>query len=481
MDRKPILPVFKDFNSEELRKKLFFKNKININKEIIKDLVLEGFIQGNNNKHLKKYLKQQLKSKKNSYFNNSSPINYKSKSKSLYDKIKIGDIVYLKYKELETKTNKKDIHFQEKKLLNSKNYEVGIKVKSLSPRGKSFSNSIENNSNTNRVISLKHKDKIKQKILNPTFITIQNFSEHYYNNNNEYSLPSNSFSPSNSNRSHYFNYSSTRKKITRLIKNKKENEFKHKSIENLKQSENNKSNNNKLIYHSNSTKKITLKTSKSIFYNKRPITPRFNKIKKENILKNLRKKMENNLISKLDSLNLTQLQKRKELYNIVKKLNKNSKEKIQKEPDFYVNGILDIKDIKKDENEIITVNDTIKTKRGMTGLVNLTKSKMIKWSDKINMITDDQILLYANNMIDEYEKYSRNAGIGFITLENGNKYLINSNGIENINKKLRDKLTSNCQKIISMNFSIGQKKIKLIQKYDKDINEGKIINNNNQK
>ena len=101
MDRKPILPVFKDFNSEELRKRLCFKNKINDNKEIIKDLVLEGFIQGNNNKHLKKYLKQQLKSKKNSYFNNSSPINYKSKSKSLYDKIKIGDIVYLKYKELE--------------------------------------------------------------------------------------------------------------------------------------------------------------------------------------------------------------------------------------------------------------------------------------------------------------------------------------------------------------------------------------------
>ena len=86
---------------------------------------------------------------------------------------------------------------------------------------------------------------------------------------------------------------------------------------------------------------------------------------------------------------------------------------------------------------------------------------MIKWSDRINMITDEQILLYANNMIDEYEKYSRNAGIGFITLENGNKYLINSNGIENINKKLRDKLTSNCQKIISMNFSIGQKKIKI--------------------
>ena len=73
--------------------------------------------------------------------------------------------------------------------------------------------------------------------------------------------------------------------------------------------------------------------------------------------------MENNLISKLDSLNLTQIQKRKEIYNIVNKLNKNFKEQ-KKEPDFYLNGILDMKDIKKDENEIITFNDTIKTKRG---------------------------------------------------------------------------------------------------------------------
>jgi hypothetical protein len=261
------------------------------------------------------------------------------------------------------------------------------------------------------------------------------------------------------------------------VKNKKENFFKDNSIENSKILEKNKFNNSKLFNHSKSSKKITLKTSKSNIYTIRPITPSFNKIKRENLLNNLRKKMENNLISKLDSLNLTQIQKRKEIYNIVNKLNKNFKEQ-KKEPDFYLNGILDMKDIKKDE--IITFNDTIKTKRGITGIINLTKSNLIKWSDRINMITDEQILLYANNMIDEYEKYSRNVGIGFITL-NGNKYLINSNEIETMNKRLRDKLTSNSQKIISMNYSIGQKKIKLIQKYEKDINEGKMINNNYQK
>ena len=77
-----------------------------------------------------------------------------------------------------------------------------------------------------------------------------------------------------------------------------------------------------MINHSNSSKKIKLKTSSSNIYKIRPITPRFSKIKRENILKSLRKKMENNLNSKLDSLNLTQIQKRKELYNIVNKLNK---------------------------------------------------------------------------------------------------------------------------------------------------------------
>jgi len=479
MERKFILPVFKNVNSEELRKKLFFKKKINIDKEIINELLLEGFVHDNSNKQLKKYLKQKLKSNKSSYFNNNNIMNHKSQNQSLYDKIKIGDIVYLKYKELEPKINKKQIQLQEKKLLNSKNYEVGIKVNSISPKTKSFSNSIQNEKNTNRVISLKHKKEIKKKILNPTFITIQNF-----NNNNDFSLPSNSLSPNNSNRSNNFYSSSMRIKTTRLIK-KKNDVFKQNSINNSKKtinSEKNNSNNYKLINHSNSSKKIKLKTSSSNIYKIRPFTPRFSKIKRENILKSLRKKMENNINSKLDSLNLTQIEKQKELYNIINTLNKkNSKENIKKEPDFYINGILDIKDIKKDENEKITFNDTIKTKKGITGIVNLTKSKMIKWSDSINMITDEQILLYANNMINEYEKYSRNAGIGFVTLENGTKYLINSSEIEKTNKKLRDKLTSNSNKIISMNFSIGQKKIKLIQKYEKDINEGKINNNHYQK
>ena len=44
--------------------------------------------------------------------------------------------------------------------------------------------------------------------------------------------------------------------------------------------------------------------------------------------------MENNLISKLDSLNLTQIQKRKEIYNIVNKLNKNFKE--QKKNQIFI-------------------------------------------------------------------------------------------------------------------------------------------------
>ena len=47
-----------------------------------------------------------------------------------------------------------------------------------------------------------------------------------------------------------------RKKITRLVKNKKENFFKDNSIENSNKLEKNKSNNNKLINHSKSTKKI---------------------------------------------------------------------------------------------------------------------------------------------------------------------------------------------------------------------------------
>ena len=38
---------------------------------------------------------------------------------------------------------------------------------------------------------------------------------------------------------------------------------------------------------------------------------------------------------------------------------------------------------------------------------------------------------------------------------------------------MRKKLINNCNKIITLNFTIGQKKIQLVKRYDKDIQEGK--------
>ena len=121
MKETPIIPVFLEIKTGKLKDKLLFKTKIKNKKEEIKELLLEELIQENNNKDLKNYLNQKLKQKNTINIENSNESNKKTK-KRLNEKIKLGRIDYLNYKELEMDTNRKDI------LLKKKSY---IKVKIL--------------------------------------------------------------------------------------------------------------------------------------------------------------------------------------------------------------------------------------------------------------------------------------------------------------------------------------------------------------
>ena len=116
MKETPIIPVFLEIKTGKLKDKLLFKTKIKNKKEEIKELLLEGLIQENNNKDLKNYLNQKLKQKNVINIENSNESNKKTKKK-LNDKIKIGRIDYLNYKELEIDSNRKDILLKKKKII----------------------------------------------------------------------------------------------------------------------------------------------------------------------------------------------------------------------------------------------------------------------------------------------------------------------------------------------------------------------------
>ena len=526
MKQTPIIPIFSDIKSGKLKEKLLFESKVNNKKEVIKEILLEGLIQGKN-KDLKKYLKLIMKNKSVSKIDNSNKSNIKY-SIGLYDKIKLGSLDYLNYKELEKNSNKRDILFKKQKLFQSKYFEIG--KDSFSFRTKSYSNTLEAiNNNSNRVLPVGVKSKIclNDKNSKRVFLT-ENTTPVYKNNiyksntiNNSSINDCYSFTPNKTNRiNKFFKSSSITKRQIKLMKNKKRilysqnskeilklsitssNNNSDKTISNItniltnkttnintinnsinKKYQNSKDKNNKTI--NNNSNRILLKnTFKKIdipFINlteiKRPITPFISIEKKELLAQKLRKKMQNNITSKLDYLNNSQITQKEKLKTFLNNLSKKKSKKYQKikankDLNLELNEILDYNKTKEEKEEEI-FKDEVKTKSGFKGKVTSKKAKMIIWSDRINKMNDNQPLLYSGNICKEYDKYSRNAGIGFITLKNGFKYDLNNKKIELINQKMRKKLINNCNKIITLNFTIGQKKIQLVKRYDKDIQEGK--------
>ena len=591
MKETPIIPVFLEIKTGKLKDKLLFKTKIKNKKEEIKELLLEGLIQENNNKDLKNYLNQKLKQKNVINIENSNESNKKTKKK-LNDKIKIGRIDYLNYKELEIDSNRKDILLKKKKLYKSKNFEIG--KKSFSFNNKSYSYSLENkNNNSNKVLSINSKSKkcifdknFKQLFLTENIFKNNNFKNNQNFNNSIYDY-SYSFTPKNINRkNNLFKSSSLSKSQIKLMKNKKrllisqnskeisklsinstnnnsqnnitnilysnnktskintniinnkrnnnnniiENYNKSKNnnnniIENHNNSNNinsnNSSNSNNNINHNNSnnnnindnnnynnnniysnynsndsnsekkniimnnnSNKVLLKNTfkildiplMNLIEKKRAMTPLFSDKRRELLSKKLRKKIEESINTELEKLKSEQKKEKDKLKNFLKEMKtKNEKKmkkmKIKKDLNLEINEILDYKMTQEEKEELMN-KELVKTKKGIKGNITSKKAKMIIFSDRINNMDDNQPLLYSGNICEEYYKYSRNAGLGFITLKNGDKYYLHDqNNLEH--QKRRKKLMKNYNKIHTMNFTIAQKKIQLIKRYDKDIKEGK--------
>ena len=591
MKETPIIPVFLEIKTGKLKDKLLFKTKIKNKKEEIKELLLEGLIQENNNKDLKNYLNQKLKQKNVINIENSNESNKKTK-KRLNEKIKLGRIDYLNYKELEIDSNRKDILLKKKKLYKSKNFEIG--KKSFSFNNKSYSYSLENkNNNSNKVLSVNSKSKncifdknFKQLFLTENIFKNNNFKNNQNFNNSIYDY-SYSFTPKKINRKNtLFKSSSLSKSQIKLMKNKKrllisqnskeisklsinstnnnsqnnitnilysnnktskintniinnkrnnnnniiENYNKSKNnnnniIENHNNSNNinsnNSSNSNNNINHNNSnnnnindnnnynnnniysnynsndsnfekkniimnnnSNKVLLKNTfkildiplMNLIEKKRAMTPLFSDKRRELLSKKLRKKIEESINTELEKLKSEQKKEKDKLKNFLKEMKtkkekKMKKMKIKKDLNLEMNEILDYK-ITQEEKEELMNKELVKTTKGIKGNITSKKAKMIIFSDRINNMDDNQPLLYSGNICNEYYKYSRNAGLGFITLKNGDKYYLHDqNNLEHL--KRRKKLIKNYNKIHTMNFTIAQKKIQLIKRYDKDIKEGK--------
>jgi hypothetical protein len=597
MKETPIIPVFLEIKTGKLKDKLLFKTKIKNKKEEIKDLLLEGLIQENNNKDLKNYLNQKLKQKNSINIENSNESNKKTK-KRLNDKIKLGRIDYLNYKELEIDSNRKDILLKKKKLFKSKNFEIG--KKSFSFNNKSYSYSLEKkNNNSNKVLSVNSKSKkcIFDKNFKQLFLTENIFKNNNFKNNQKFNNSiydySYSFTPKNINRKNtlikssslstsqiklmknkkrllisqnskeisklsinssnnnsqnniFYSNNKTSKIYTNIINNKRNNNntiienYNNKSnnnniIENNNNSNNNdninnsnnssnsnnnnnnnnninnnNSNNNNIndknnynnnniysnyngndsnfekknIIMNNNSNKVLLKNTfkildiplMNLIEKKRAMTPLFSDKGRELLSKKLRKIIEENINAELEKLKSEQKKEKDKLKKFLKEMKtkkekKMKKMKIKKDLNLEINEILDYK-MTKEEKEELMDKELIKTKKGIEGNITSKKAKMIIFSDRINNMDDNHPLLYSGNICDEYYKYSRNAGLDFITLKNGDKYYLHDqNNLEHL--KRRKKLMKNYNKIHTMNFTIAQKKIQLVKRYDKDIKEGK--------
>ena len=397
---------------------------------------------------------------------------------------------------------------QIKLMKNKKRLLISQNSKEISKLSVNSTNNNSQNNITNTLHSNNKTSKINTNIINNKRTNNNNIIENYNNtsnnnnnniienhnnsnNNNNIIIENHNNSNNNDNINNSNNSSNSNNNIYNNINNNNSN--------NNNMSDNNNYNNNNIysnynsndsnfekknIIMNNNSNKVLLKNTfkildiplMNLIEKKRAMTPLFSDKGRELLSKKLRKKIEENINAELEKLKSEQKKEKDKLKNFLKEMKtkkekKMKKMKIKKDLNLEMNEILDYK-ITQEEKEELMNKELVKTTKGIKGNITSKKAKMIIFSDRINNMDDNQPLLYSGNICNEYYKYSRNAGLGFITLKNGDKYYLHDqNNLEHL--KRRKKLIKNYNKIHTMNFTIAQKKIQLIKRYDKDIKEGK--------
>lgn len=363
---------------------------------------------------------------------------------SLFDKINFGSLEYFDYIERKNSPNSKKVFNQKVQLLNSKNFEFG---RSNISNNNTFynSNTLNNNSNNNRndnnnnfyktVKSFRIKSRKK---INKNLITHRNQNS---------SIPIKTL-----------NTNKTENKTMSTIFNITNND----NINNIDLNQSSLRENNIKYYMDNNNNDIKKNT---IFNTKIKISRNINK--KTSILKSKKSTssaliLKEKIKSSIKNFDTNIKKNEDELIKLIHKIE--TKKKLNKEIDIKkreINEILGIKKINKKSNSLEITG--IMGKNGLINAINTSKAKMLMLSDRINKLTDEVAIKFVGDIGKEYNQESKNAGIGFLTFEDGEKIDLSKKN-NTIIQMIKKQMSYNSRKIKKMKFKVDLENTKFQNK-----------------
>ena len=409
--KNDINTLFSNFHTEEEKKLTQLKIRFPIRKSLIKHKRISS-IEFDNNINV------------NNIINNFTE--RKQIKDSLYDKIKFGSLEYFDYMKKKNKNSPivKKVCSQKEYFLHSKNFDFGR------------TSEVNLNNYFNKTNSF---FQIKESKTN--FLKKKQLSDISNSNNNLKTIENKTLT----------NFYISPNKKQRLLNKKDISQF---------------------SFYKNKK----LKKEKTKFKNSKEVKP-------ENLLSNIIKKTlnkPNKKLIKCKNKSMTYLKQeiKQSIKTFDKNLTKNNKDlktllqkiekkiKITTETDILkrdMDEILGLKNPKKRKSDDIEIG--ILGKNGIVNSIDSTKAKMIKLSDRINKMTDEDAINFINGIEKEYKIESKNAGIGFLTLDSGRIIDLKKSKSENkIIGLIRKQLSINSKKIKKIRFKVDQGNIKIIKK-----------------
>ena len=413
--KNDINTLFSNFHTEEDKKLTQLKIRFPMRKSLINHKRISS-IEFDNNINM------------NNIINNFTE--RKQIKDSLYDKIKFGSLEYFDYMKKKNKNSPivKKVFSQKDYFLHSKNFDFGrtseVNLNDYFNKTNSFFKIKESKSSF-----FKKKQLSEIPISNNNLKTIKNKTS-----TNFFISPNKKKEFLNKTEISQFSFYKNQK-----LKNEKNNEETKLKNSKEKKNENLLSKTQKKILIKQNKKKINSK-NKSMIYLKQEIKQTI-----ENFDKNL----------KQDNKNLKTL-----LHKIEKKIKITTETDILKKDMDKILGLENPKKRKSDDIEI-----GILGKNGIVNSIDSTKAKMIKLSDRINKMTDEDAINFINGIEKEYKIESKNAGIGFLTLESGRIIDLKKSQSENkIIGLIRKQLSINSKKIKQIRFKVDQGNVRIIKK-----------------
>ena len=102
-------------------------------------------------------------------------------------------------------------------------------------------------------------------------------------------------------------------------------------------------------------------------------------------------------------------------------------------------------------------------KNSLVNSINTSKAKMLMLSDRINKLTDEVAIKFVGDIGKEYNQESKNAGIGFLTFEDGEKIDLSKKN-NTIIQMIKKQMSYNSRKIKKMKFKVDLENTKFQNK-----------------